>query len=1143
MVKKSFAMKVIVIMLIVSLMYAHSNVLMFGLISYAYNDDDTINTQETKKVLEIDTSELLKDEMETHATAYVEKLKLLNTETTTTIIDDIETSVLNEEEQDQGIEIIYKNSEFLKAEMLQAIGETGSITFTYDDPEDGTESVIVINADTEADEYGAITVSYPTGVTSVKIEVNSENTQTEAFEIFNNKEIAQLSNADEVGKLRIKKTVQTSDEAEPQEEENIVDLYYKYSSATLGIDKTELSTSIENQVQFTITMNTSQMRYDLFKNPYFVIELPDEVMYVQTNEITLVNANEFSIQTTKVGKLENGNLAIMLELNGEQTSYANSLEEEGQIVINAKVTTLGMIPTKDTTATLYYKNENASSYDGVVKGGEEGTEVIDIRLVSKQNVMTQIQAVTEDNIVYVRENESNKITVKESNQNKLVTLAQTIINNVGEELQNIKILGKGSYIGQIRGMQKVYYTAKEDAGIDVTDATNGWTQNYISNAKQYLIIVENFADAEILSYQYTMALPQKVEEETEYDVKLEVYNGNNQLIQSSQITVAQEAENTSSEENEKIQANMVIDNTNKIEVGDVKEVTIEVKNISNETIDDLSIDLELPETLALINAAATVDGEKVSMFLNSKNFSFEGGSVKLEPQQVLKITLKISLLKVNSQKENIKAVIKYGEENVEISNYMNVAAQSAIQTNITSNKIGKELSANEEIIYEVTLVNTGESNASVDLEILGLDNMDIKNKKIVNLSTNETSEVGANSLSNKTGDVKIGAGQTVKFYVRAVAKELKKQTVQFMYVTVKGDKIINTETAKLSNTINKKTEEKPPVEDPDPKPEEKGKSSIIGVAWLDKNENGRNDDADPKLKGIQVFLIDATTSKVVSTTVTNNKGEYSFNDISEGKYVVKFKYNTNLFTITEYKKENIEDNLDSDVINTTQNGETETKTEVIELVKDKKEQVNIGLILKQKFDLSINNKIRKITVNNDNQKETYNFNDNIAKVEIKEKNFKNSMLLVEYEIEVSSVEEIEGYANRISVEIPEGMSFNSELNTNWYEKGDGKVYTEELANKKLAKGETATVKLVLTMNLKEAKVLNIENVANIEETSNEYLVKDTYTKNNASRATVIVSIATGQAQSYMWLAFTVIAIITIGTYGVLKINKKALRNN
>ena len=316
-------------------------------------------------------------------------------------------------------------------------------------------------------------------------------------------------------------------------------------------------------------------------------------------------------------------------------------------------------------------------------------------------------------------------------------------------------------------------------------------------------------------------------------------------------------------------------------------------------------------------------------------------------------------------------------------------------------------------------------------------------------------------------------------------------------------------------------------------------NTITGTAWIDQNENGKKDEEETVLKGIQAVLINTQTSKEVEKTVTNNQGEYSFNNIDNGKYIVEFRYNTNDFNVTEYKNKNISKELSSAVINTTQNNKTTAKTEVITLQEGKTENINAGFVMNKKFDMSINKGITQVKVNNEQGTKEYEFNNNsMAKVEIDGKYLKGSLIFVEYEIAVTNIGEVKGYAKLVSDKIPTGMKFTSELNTDWYEGEDGKIYSVALANKELQPGETATIKLILIKEMTDDKIVSPVNIANIEETFNEYLIADKNSNNNSSEATIIISLTTGQTQTYIWLILTVIAIIGVGAFGTKKIISK-----
>ena len=188
--------------------------------------------------------------------------------------------------------------------------------------------------------------------------------------------------------------------------------------------------------------------------------------------------------------------------------------------------------------------------------------------------------------------------------------------------------------------------------------------------------------------------------------------------------------------------------------------------------------------------------------------------------------------------------------------------------------------------------------------------------------------------------------------------------------------------------------------------------------------------------------------------------------------------------------------------------------------------------------MSVNKGITKVTVNDNVKTEKYDFNAvNTAKVEIDGKNIKGSLVLVEYEIAITNNGEVAGYAKLISDQIPDNMKFASELNKDWYEK-DGLIYTEALSDKKIQPGETTTLKVILTKEMNDDKVVALTSKATLEETYNEYLIQDSNLKNNEAESTMIISLTTGARENYVWLILLVVAIIASGTWGIRTILKK-----
>ena len=63
---------------------------------------------------------------------------------------------------------------------------------------------------------------------------------------------------------------------------------------------------------------------------------------------------------------------------------------------------------------------------------------------------------------------------------------------------------------------------------------------------------------------------------------------------------------------------------------------------------------------------------------------------------------------------------------------------------------------------------------------------------------------------------------------------------------------------------------------------------VNGVVWEDNNKNGERDDDEQLVKGVKVELVSSISSPVVSRTVTDENGFYSFVGVAAGDYMLKF---------------------------------------------------------------------------------------------------------------------------------------------------------------------------------------------------------------------------------------------------------------
>lgn len=314
--------------------------------------------------------------------------------------------------------------------------------------------------------------------------------------------------------------------------------------------------------------------------------------------------------------------------------------------------------------------------------------------------------------------------------------------------------------------------------------------------------------------------------------------------------------------------------------------------------------------------------------------------------------------------------------------------------------------------------------------------------------------------------------------------------------------------------------------------------TVSGIAWLDSDKDGRRSSQE-ELKGdIEVYGMNAETGIIVATTKTTADGTYKL-ELPKGKYIIVFKYDSNLYTTTTYQIKGANETENSDAISRkiTINGNNITAgtTDTIKLEKNIS-NIDIGLILRSTFDLKLQKYVSKITVKNDSKTTTYDQKENttLAKAEIKSKNLNGSLVVIEYKIKITNIGDVAGYARNVVDYMPSTLNFNSSLNSDWYISGKN-VYSTSLANTKIEPGESKELTLILTKTMTESNTGLVNNKAEIIESSNELGIKDE--TNVKGSADVIISVSTGALVNYV--VTTLITLIVLAGLAYI-VNKKYL---
>jgi uncharacterized repeat protein (TIGR01451 family) len=329
---------------------------------------------------------------------------------------------------------------------------------------------------------------------------------------------------------------------------------------------------------------------------------------------------------------------------------------------------------------------------------------------------------------------------------------------------------------------------------------------------------------------------------------------------------------------------------------------------------------------------------------------------------------------------------------------------------------------------------------------------------------------------------------------------------------------------------------------------------ITGIAWLDSNGDGKRDDSEQRLNGITVRLINSDTSVIEKTVSTNSKGEYTFSGIANGNYLVIFEYDTVKYTVTTYQQAGVETNVNSDAITTKieQDGKQRNGavTDIITVQDLSVSNIDIGLVLADTFDLSLDKVVTKVTAQNKVSSDKAEYTGTkLAKMDIAGKYIASTTVYVEYKITVTNNGDVAGYAKKIVDYIPSGMTFNSSLNKDWYTGLDGNLYTSSLADVELQPGESRELNLVLTKQMTTSDTIILNNNAEIYEDFNIYGISDTNStpnnqiqnENDMSSADTILTIKTGETLIYTSVIITSIilgSIVVFVVYNKIVVSKR-----
>lgn len=624
-------------------------------------------------------------------------------------------------------------------------------------------------------------------------------------------------------------------------------------------------------------------------------------------------------------------------------------------------------------------------------------------------------------------------------------------------------------------------------------------------------------------------------------------------------------------ESDVILSEMVKTETVVVNVNEEMTYEVTLKNTTEQDMKDIKIEKILPE-LVKYKEAYVVGHEEDGITLKKINsVSYDESSRKLvwtvkslEAGRTVHVKLVVDTTDLPEGKYEDEIVtsstVKVNGEEYKTGEISTTIGKPKLVISQTSDVTNKYVTEGQVINYKFTIKNEGLVKAKsvsvvdnlpdkVKIKSLSYVSDGIEMKKVV--SNNEDATVYTSIQPNseliinvKAVTLAVPEDMTIENYATVEAKNdpETKKTNTVTHIIEKSENI------KEENNNNGGNNQNKPNDVETENNQETRTYKITGSAWLDTDKDAKYTKNDRMISNLEVILVNATTGKQIDRTQTSTTGVYSFDGLSKGKYYVGFYYNPNKYGLTEYKRDGVEENLNSDAYASELDGRVIGLTDTITISNTSISNIDVGLIEADIFDLSLDKKVTKITVQNDKGTKKTNFDTDLAKIDIRANELSSSKVYIEYKFVIKNEGELIGYAKQIADFKDQGLTFSQDLNAGWYEGSDGNLYNETLANKAINPGDSVELKLVLTKQMTEENTGIVNNTAEITKAYNAAGVADrdstpnnrVQTEDDYGVADVIISVHTGETLIYMSAIITISILSIIAIY-ILTKNRYKIR--
>lgn len=880
------------------------------------------------------------------------------------------------------------------------------------------------------------------------------------------------------------------------------------TKAELEINNNKLSTELKNEIELKAILRKDSNKFDLYRNPVLEIEMPEDVVSVKIKDIKMLYEDELKIKAQEIITNDLNHKVIKVTFEGEQTKYDIGLITKGtNIILKLDIITKELTQNKTDKIIMTYKNEKGTNYD--TDGRIEQEIVYDAPV-----------GINIENIPQIKVKSYSSVNSGEDIYEKQIITYRVEVTNVSlKDLENVIIK---SYIPE--GTTCIEYETEPD------------NENFMKFVKKKDVKekewkVDSLHVGESVVKEFEVAV-------NENSRQIQIENQFKVILKNKEIATDKIINNV---KKAKISAELRAEGLKvTLEKSSKIKYVLSVKNLTQDTINNINIMENIPKGMKYKDIQGKLyktggDSEFKQLNLNTK-YDEEDNKLdcrinSLNNNEYIVITITLEVSESIDKTIDNQVIVKVDDINYKSNLVSSIIEQPKFIYSMESST-SKEITEGDTIEYIIKIKNQSNNN------MIYAEIEDILPSSVVpidvqyGIENEETTQ-----LINVDNTIKISQllqkSETILIKIKVKANALKdKNKIEITnYANIKINDNILVKTKEISHTIKKSKNANNDSES----------NKITGIIWIDENKNGQRDAEEKTIGKIPVKVVDSKNGEILNNTTSNMNGEYEFDNIKEGTYIIVFDYNDKDYYTTEYKKKGIIDLLNSSAIDSKikDNSEIINKalSDKITLEKNNKLNINLGLIERNKFDLRLDTYVSKVIVQDNRRIKEYNYNKytKIARITIPYRNINDIKLNIEYKVIVKNEGDTPGYAKNILVYLPDELQFNKELNKDWNMQNDKKVCTSALINDIINVGESKEITLMLSKNIKESNIGIINNKIEIAEDYNERAILDydstagnkKQTEDDISSADIIITIWKNERIIYIEIILVIMAVICI----------------